>query len=383
MRAYLDHSATTPMAPEALAAMRPHLEARFGNASSPHAWGREARAALEEARGVLARAVGARDPQTLVFVSGGTEADNLAVKGAARAGRGRHLVVSAIEHHAVLEAAAVLEAEGFAVARVRPEADGRLDPAAVEAHLRPETVLVALMLANNETGVLQPVAEVAARCRARGVPVHADCVQALGKVPVDVGALGVDLAAFSAHKVYGPKGIGALYVRPGTPMEALLHGGFQERSRRAGTENVAGAVGFARAAEAAVAALADDAPRMAALRDRLEQAILGAVPGVWVNAPPAPRAPHITNLAFEGVPAEALLIALDLEGVAASAGAACSSGSLEPSHVLQAMGLSPERCAASVRFSLGRGTTAAEIEYAITTVARCTERLREALPAPV
>jgi cysteine desulfurase len=363
--------------------MRPHLEEQFGNPSSPHAWGREARAALEEARAALARAVGARDPQTLVFLSGGTEADNLAIKGAARAAarRGRHLVVSAIEHHAVLEAVASLETEGFAATRVRPGADGRVNTDAMLAALRPETALLALMLVNNETGVLQPVAEVAARCRERGIAVHADCVQALGKVPVDVEALGVDLAAFSAHKVHGPKGVGALYVRRGTPMEALLHGGFQERSRRAGTENVAGAVGFARAVETCAAALAEEADRVAALRQRLERGILAAVPGVQVNAASAPRAPHITNLAFEGLPAEALLIALDLEGVAASAGAACSSGSLELSHVLQAMNLPPERCAASVRFSLGRSTTAAEIEYAIAAVARCAGRLREALPA--
>jgi len=385
MRAYLDHSATTPLAPEAAAVMRPYLEDRFGNASSLHAWGREARAALEGARATLARAVGATDPQALIFVSGGTEADNLAVKGAARAGarRGRHLVVSAIEHHAVLEAAAALEADGFAVTRVPPNADGCVEPDAIEAALRAETILVAVMLVNNETGATQPLAEIAARCRARGVLVHGDCVQALGNTPVDVEALGVDLAAFSGHKAYGPKGIGALYVRPGTPMAALAHGGFQERSRRAGTENVAGAVGFARAAQVAVAALAEDAPRLTRLRDRLEAGILAAVPGVRVNAAAAPRAPHIANLAFDGVAGESLLIALDLDGVAASAGAACSSGSLEPSHVLQAMGLTPDRCASSVRFSPGRGTAAAEIEYTIGAVARAVERLRGAVPAGV
>jgi len=385
MRAYLDYSATTPLAPEALAAMRPYLEGRFGNASSLHAWGREARAGLEGARADLARAVGARDPQGLVFLSGGTEADNLAVKGAARHGtaRGRHVVVSAIEHHAVLEAAAVLEAEGFSVTRVPPGGDGRMDPDAVEAALRPDTILAAVMLVNNETGAIQPLAEIAARCRARGVLVHADCVQALGKIPVDVEALGVDLAAFSAHKVYGPKGIGALYARPGTPMTALVHGGFQERSRRAGTEDVAGAVGFARAARLAVDALPQDGPRLAGLRDRLEAGLLAAAPGVRVNAAGAPRAPHIANLAFDGAAAESLLIALDLEGVAASAGAACSSGSLEPSHVLLAMGLAPERCASSLRFSLGRGTTADEIEYTIGVVARALERLRGAVPAGV
>jgi len=385
MRAYLDYSATTPLAPEALAAMRPYLEGRFGNASSLHAWGREARAGLEGARADLARAVGARDPQGLVFLSGGTEADNLAVKGAARHGtaRGRHVVVSAIEHHAVLEAAAVLEAEGFSVTRVPPGGDGRVGPDAFEAALRPGTVLAAVMLVNNETGAIQPLAEIAARCRARGVLVHADCVQALGKIPVDVEALGVDLAAFSAHKVYGPKGIGALYARPGTPMTALVHGGFQERSRRAGTEDVAGAVGFARAARLAVDALPQDGPRLAGLRDRLEAGLLAAAPGVRVNAGGAPRAPHIANLAFDGAAAESLLIALDLEGVAASAGAACSSGSLEPSHVLLAMGLAPERCASSLRFSLGRGTTADEIEYTIGVVARALERLRGAVPAGV
>ena len=383
MRVYLDHSATTPLAPEALEAMRPHLETRFGNASSLHAWGREARAALEDARAAMARAVGAPDPQALVFVSGGTEADNLAVKGAARARarRGGHLVVSAIEHHAVLEAAAALEAEGFAVTQVPPDDRGRVDPDAIEAALRAETILAAVMLVNNETGAVQPLQEIAARCRARGVLVHGDCVQALGKIPVDVGALGVDLAAFSGHKVYGPKGIGALYVRPGTPMEALMHGGFQERSRRGGTEHVAGAVGFARAVQVTLDALAEDAPRLTRLRECLEAGILAAVPGVRVNAGAAPRAPHITNLAFEGVTAESLLIALDLEGVAASAGAACSSGSLEPSHVLRAMGLGPERCASSVRFSLGRGTTTAEVDCTVGAVTRAVERLRAVVPA--
>lgn len=383
MRVYLDHSATTPLAPEALEAMRPHLGARFGNPSSLHAWGREARAALEGARAALARALGSGDPQNLVFLGSGTEADNLAVKGAARAGitRGRHLVVSAIEHHAVLEAARALEGEGFAVTRVPPGADGCVDPEAIESALRPDTILAAVMLVNNETGALQPLAQIAARCRDRGVLVHADCVQAVGTVPVEVEALGLDLAAFSAHKTYGPRGIGALYVRPGTPLAPLLHGGPQERARRAGTEDVAGAVGFARAVQVAVEGLAEEVPRMARLRDRLEAGLRTAVPGVRVNAGRAPRAPHIANVAFADVLAESLLVALDLEGIAASAGAACSAGALEPSHVLQAMGVSAARCASSVRFSLGRSTTAGEIDHTIAAVTRAVERLRELAPA--
>ncbi len=378
MRAYLDHNATTPLHPEVLAAMSPYLMEGFGNPSSVHAWGREARQALERARAALARAVGATDAQSIVFTSGGTEADNLALFGvmAAQTHRGGHLIVSAVEHHAVLAAAEQLARLGCAVTRLPVDSQGLLDPEEARRALRPETALVSLMHSNNETGVLLPVREVGKICREAGVLFHTDAVQSFGKLPLDVEDLGVDLLSLSGHKIQGPKGIGALYIRRGTKMRALLYGGSQERSRRAGTENVASAVGLARAVELATRDLEGTARRLAPLRDRLEEGLLARLPGVAVNGHPTARLCQTSNLAFAGVEAESLILALDLQGIGVSSGAACSSGSLEPSHVLLAMGLSRERVEGSIRCSLGRQTTAAEIDTVLRILPPIVERMR-------
>jgi cysteine desulfurase len=378
MKVYLDHNATTPMRSEALEAMAPYLTHRFGNANSIHAWGREAKEALERAREVVASAVGAREKECIVFVSGGTEADNLALKGAAWAAgaRGRHIVTSAVEHHAVLTTCRSLEEQGFDVTYVPVDRDGLLAPEAVEAALRPDTVLISLMHANNETGVIFPIAEIGQVARERGITFHTDAVQTFGRLPIDVESLGVDLLSLSGHKIYGPKGIGALYVRRGTRMVPRVHGGQQERGRRAGTENVAAAVGLARAAELALASMASEARRLGGLRDRLEAGILGRVEAARRNGSPEQRVPNTTNISFRGAEEQSLIIALDLEGIAVAAGAACSSGSLEPSHVLRAMGRDPEADGGAIRFSLGAGTTDAEIDLVLDVLPGLVERVR-------
>jgi len=378
MRVYLDHNATTPLHPEVLAAMLPYLTDRFGNASSLHAWGQEARSALERARTTIARALGSGDKDAVVFTAGGTEGDNLALLGAAAAAqsRGRHLIVSAVEHHAVLHTAAHLARRGYEVTHLPVDAQGLLDPDELRRAIRPDTILVSLMHGNNETGVLLPIAEAGRICRERDVPLHTDAVQSFGKLPVNVDALGVSLLSLSAHKLGGPKGVGALFIRRGTKMQPLLHGGAQERSRRAGTENVAGAVGFARATELMLQDQEGAAKRLCDLRDRLECGLMAALSGVERNGHPTERLPQTTNLAFAGVEAESLILALDLEGIGASSGAACSSGSLEPSHVLSAMGLPRERIAGSVRFSLGRTTTPEEIASVLEVVPPIVERMR-------
>lgn len=372
---YLDHNATTPLDPDVLQAMLPALRDWHGNPSSLHAFGQQARAALDDARGSVAGLVGAQ-PSDVVFTGSGTEADNLAVAGllrAAPAGRDT-LVCSAIEHHAILHSARALAAEGVPVRMVRALPDGRVDLTALAGGLDQRTALVAVMLANNETGVLQPLAEVVSLARACGARVHCDAVQGAGRVPLDFPALGVDTLALSAHKLYGPKGVGALIVRRGTPMKALLHGGAQERNRRAGTENVAGIVGFGRAADLAGERLASDMPRIAALRDELERRLL-AIPDSEVNGT-APRVANTTNLSFAGIDAESLLMALDLAGLAVSTGAACAAGAIEPSHVLRGMGLPMPRVQASLRFSLGRGTTENEVARAADLVSDAVARQR-------
>ena len=360
-RIYLDHAATTPARPEVVEAMVPLLEGC--NPSSLHAEGRTARAAVDDARETVARVLGAT-PREIVFTGGGSEADVLAVVGAARAARerGRHVVTTAVEHHAVLHAADVLERDGWRVTRLPVDARGLVDPGAFAAALTPETTLAAVILANNEIGVIQPVAQLAEIARSRGVLFHTDAVQAAGWLPLDVNALGVDLLALSGHKFHGPKGAGVLYVRRGTPLEPLIVGGGQEHGLRAGTENVAGIAGFATALKLAEAERAETAPRVAALRDRLEAGILAAIPDAVVNGAGAPRLPGILSVAFAGAPSDALLIRLDLEGIAASAGSACAAGSLEPSHVTAALGLGERYRLGVVRFSLGRRTTAAEID---------------------
>src|SRR5574337_462322 len=379
MRVYLDHNATTPLDPAVLAAMAPFLAEGFGNPSSLHAWGREARQALEVARATVARALGTADKDTTVFTSGGTEADNLALTGVAAVHeqRGRHLIVSAVEHHAVLHTAAHLSRQGFAVTHHPVYWQGLLDPDDVRRAIRSDTILVSLMHGNNETGVLFPIASVGRICRERGVIFHTDAVQSFGKLPLDAEALCADLLSLSAHKIHGPKGIGALFIRRGTRLQPLLHGGTQERSRRAGTENVAAAVGLARATELSLHNQEDAAARMRDLRDRLECGVMAALSGVLRNGHPTERLPHTANLAFEGVEAESLILALDLSGVGVSSGAACSSGSLEPSHVLAAMGLPRGRVVSSVRFSLSRTTTREEIDRVLQVLPPVVERMRQ------
>jgi cysteine desulfurase len=375
-RVYLDHNATTPLDAGALEAMLPLLRESFGNPSSLHWFGQRARAAVEEARSQVAALVGASSPE-IVFTASGSESDNMALRGAlAKAGGARRkLVTTAIEHHAVLNTAKALRDEGHPVEFARVGEDGRLDLDDLRAKVDDSTLAVSVMLANNETGVIQPVAEVTRLARERGALVHCDAVQAGGKTAVDVRALDVDLLTLSAHKLYGPKGTGCLYVRRGTKMAPLVRGGAQERNRRAGTENVAGIVGFGAAAARAREALAADEPRIGALRDRLE-ALLLQVPGARRNGA-EPRVASTTNVSFEGIDAEALLIALDLEGVAASTGAACAAGGIEPSHVLKAMGFSPARVQSSLRLSLGRGTTEAEVDYAAGVITSAVARQRK------
>jgi cysteine desulfurase len=374
-RIYLDHNATTPLDPRVLEAMLPALRDTFGNASSVHHFGQRARAAVDEARAQVAALLGAA-PQEVVFTASGTESDNMALRGvmALAPATRRKLLCTTIEHHAVLHTARALGREGFAAERVRVDSEGRVDLEDLAARLDGATALVSVMLANNETGVLQPIEEVVRLARACGALVHCDAVQATGKVPVDFRVLDVDLLTVSAHKFYGPKGIGALLVRRGTRMAPLVQGGSQERNRRAGTENVPGIVGMGAAAAIAREVLAEESARLTALRDRLEARLL-AVPGAERNGS-GPRVPNTTNLSFAGVEAESLLMALDLAGVAVSTGAACAAGAVEPSHVLRAMGLPPERVQASLRLSAGRFTTASEIDRAGDRIATAVEAQR-------
>ena len=372
-RIYLDHNATTPLHPRVLEAMLPVLRDGFGNPSSLHWFGQQARAAVDEARGQVAALIGGA-PGEIVFTASGTEADNMALRGAAAVAREprRRVLYAGFEHHAVVNAARGLAEEGFPVQAVRVGSDGRVDLGALEAGLSDQTAIVSVMLANNETGMIQPVEEVVRLAQARGALVHCDGVQAAGKIPIDVGRLGIDTLALSAHKIYGPKGVGALWIKRGTRLKALVRGGSQERDRRAGTENVAGIVGFGAAATLARGDLASEAPRLAGLRDRLEERLL-AIPGAERNGD-GPRVPNTSNVSFQGIEAESLLMALDLMGIAVSTGAACAAGAVEPSHVLRAMGLPPERVQGSVRFSLGRGTTEEHVERAAKAVAEAVER---------
>ena len=378
---YLDHAATTPLDPGVLEAMLPFLRGQFGNASSVHGFGQRARGAIDEARAQVAALIGARDSE-IVFTSGGTEADNLAIVGVLAAGAeaGRNnLVVSAIEHHAVLNSLKAIDHARHKVTTVAARKSGRVEPGAVAEAVDRETVLASVMLVNNETGVIQEIPEVVRLVKARGALVHTDAVQGLGRFPLDVRRLDVDLMTVSAHKIYGPKGAGALYVRSGTRMTALIRGGSQERNRRAGTENVAAIVGFGKAAELAGERMAEDSTRIAILRDRLEAALIGTGDGtVTRNGSATDRIASTSNLSFAGVSGEDLLVALDLAGVAVSTGAACAAGSPEPSHVLKAMGLSRERVNTSLRFSLGRGTTIEEIDRTVAVVKAAVSRLLRA-----
>ena len=380
-RVYLDHNATTPVDPEVLQAMLPYFADEFGNASSIHSFGQQTRAAVERARESVAALMGAR-PAEIVFTSGGTESDNVAVFGVVAAARGerKHVITTTVEHHAVLNACQALEQRGVEVTYVPVGCDGRVAPDDMRRSIRPETVLITVMHANNELGTLQPIEEIGRIAAQADVYFHSDAVQSAGKVPIDVNRLGADLLSISGHKLYGPKGVGALYVRKGTRLEPLFYGGHHERDRRPGTENVAGIVGLGRAAELARERMAEEAARLAALRDRLEQGLLEQVPHARVNGSRAFRTPNTTNITFPFVEGGALVIALDLKGVACSTGAACSSGAIEPSHVLTAIGLPPEEARASLRFSLGHRNAEEDVEFALAVVPGVVKHLRELSP---
>ncbi|MBK8596451.1 MAG: cysteine desulfurase [Holophagales bacterium] len=374
---YLDHNATTPLRPEALEAMLPWLGERWGNPSSPHRFGHDARVAVEGARERIAACVGCR-PSEIVFCGTGTESDNLALRGSAHALRpkGRHLVTTAIEHHAVLHTCRALEAEGFRVTYLPVSAGGVVDLDALEASLGPETILVSVMHANNDTGVVQPVEEIAALTRERGVRLHVDAVQTAGKLARRPGDLGADLVTFSAHKLYGPKGVGALYVREGTPLTPVTTGGGHERGFRAGTENVAGIVGFAEAAARTFDGLEAESRRVSGLRDRLERQLLETVPRVSVNGAGSTRVPNTSSLSFQGIDGESIVLGLDLRGICASTGSACSTGEPEPSHVLLAMGLSRREAQGSIRLSLGRATRDEDVDVTVAALAETVQQLR-------
>jgi len=377
-RVYLDNNATTPVLPEVLAAMHPYFGEHFGNASSIHHHGQDTRAAVERARDSVATLLACR-PAEVVFTSGGTEADNLAIFGLVQSGD--HLITSAIEHHAVLNSCKHLEEKGIELTYLPVDGRGLVDPDDLRRALRSNTKLVTIMMANNETGVLQPVTEFGKICTDADVYFHTDAVQAASKVPIRVKDIGCDLLSISGHKLHAPQGVGALYVRKGTTLEPLLFGGRHERSRRAGTENVPGIVGLGKAAELAVTAFAngDDRERTA-LRDRLETTILESVESAGVNGEGAPRVPNTSNIYFDYIEGEAMVITFDLKGLAVSTGAACSSGAIEPSHVLTAMGLPGDRARASIRFSLGKQNTDEDVDFAIQLVPKMVARLRELSP---
>jgi len=381
---YLDHAATTPVDEQVVAAMLPYFTEFYGNPSSIHRAGRAALEALDDARETLASVFGASRKE-IIFTGGGSEADNLAIKGVAlaqrQAGKGAHIITSAIEHHAVLHAVEYLEALGFEITVLPVDTGGLVRPADLQAALRPDTVLATIMYANNEIGTIQPLAELGAICRAQGVPLHTDAVQATGSLALKVDALNVDLLTLAAHKFYGPKGVGALYVRRGTPLLPQINGGGQERRRRAGTENVAGIVGMATALRLAEEHRASYANHCAALRDRLIAGVLERIPYTSLNGHPTQRLPNNANIAFEYVEGESVLLVLDQHGIAASSGSACTSGSLEASHVLTALGLPYERAIGSVRFSVGKSTTAADIDYLLDVLPALIERLRSVSPA--
>jgi cysteine desulfurase len=374
---YFDHNATTPVAPEVLETVVSCLGQVYGNASSIHHFGQGAKQRLEAARRQLAALIHC-SPNDIVFTSGGTEADNMAVLGVAHAATRRpaHVITSSMEHPAVLAPCKQLEAAGIAVTRLGVGSSGMVSPDDVQRALRPETVLVSIMHANNELGTIQPIAEIARITRTAGVPLHVDGVQALGKIQVDVDALGVDLYSMSGHKLYAPKGVGALYVRKSTRIAPVTFGGHHERDRRPGTENVPGIAAFGAAADLAARSLVTDAERIGCLRDRLESAILESIPGTGVNGSRWNRTPNTSNLYFEGIDGEALVIALDLRGFAVSTGAACSSGAIAPSHVLTAMGLSADRARASMRFSLGRSNDAAQVDALVEALQASVTHLR-------
>jgi len=392
-RIYLDHNATTAVEPEVLAAMLPYFSGEFGNASSIHTFGQRARAAAETAREQVAALLNAR-PQEIIFTSGGTESDNHAIFGvslpssasstsssiSSTSSSSPHIITSTIEHEAVLNTCQSLQKQGVAVTYLPVNRDGLIDPQQLQSAIRPETVLITVMHANNELGTVQPLVEIGEIAAEADVYLHTDAVQSAGKIPVDVKDLKLDLLSLSGHKFYAPKGVGALFIKGGTRLRQLLYGGHHQRGFRPGTENVAGIVGLGKAAEMARLSLAEDAARISTLRDRLENGLLARVADARANAAGAPRTPNTANITFPGIEGEALIIALDLKGLACSTGAACSSGAIEPSHVLTAIGLSPAEARASIRFSMGRHTTSDEIDAALEIVPAAVAQLRQLSP---
>jgi cysteine desulfurase len=380
-RVYLDHNATTPVDPEVLAVMLPYFGEEYGNASSIHSFGQRARGAVEEARESVAALLGAL-PAEIMFSSGGTESNNHAIFGVVGAATGdrKHVITSAVEHNAVLDPCLELERRGVEVTFLPVDREGIVNPEDVRRAIRPETVLITIMLANNELGTIEPIEEIGKIAAEHSVVFHTDAVQAAGKIPIDVKKLGVHLLSISGHKLYGPKGSGALYIRKGTRLESLLYGGHSERDRRPGTEDVTGIAGLGKAADLALSRMAEETRRISALRDRLEQGLIDRIPFARVNGSRAHRTPNTTNLTLPFVEGEAMVIALDLKGIACSTGAACSAGSVEPSHVLTAIGLAPEDARATLRLSLGHRTTDEEIDFALETIPPVIDRLRQMSP---
>jgi len=380
-RVYLDYAATTPCDKEVVKAMAPYFSVRFGNPSSIHSFGQEAARAVEEARERLAGFLSA-SPQEIVFTSGGTEANNFAIQGVAYAlkDKGNHIVTSAIEHHAVLETLGVLQKRGFSVTRVGVDGSGLVDPQQIKEAITDKTILVSVMHANNEIGTIEPIREIADICRQKGVYLHTDAVQTVGHIPTDVDELGVDLLSLSAHKFYGPKGVGALYIRRGTRIERFLHGGDQERGRRASTHNTPGIVGLGKAIELCRQGMEKEGSFQAALRDRLVKELQARIRDTRLNGHPLNRLPNNVNLSIKYIEGESMLLNLDMAGIAASTGSACTSTSLEPSHVLLATGLAPEDAHGSLRFSLGRWTTAEDIDFVIERLPGIVKKLRAMSP---
>jgi len=374
---YMDHSATTPVASEVLAAMLPYFSDKFGNASSLHGFGREAKEALEESRDKVARLLNA-DPEEIVFTSGGTESDNIALRGTAYKNRdsGRNIITSQIEHPAILETCRSLKQEGFSVTYLPVNREGLVELSELERAIRPDTILISIMHANNEIGTIQPLKEIGSLAEEKDIYLHTDAVQTVGKIPVDVEAMGVDLLSLSAHKLYGPKGVGALYIRRGTKIQSLATGGGHEMGLRSGTENVPGIVGLARAADLAREEMAAEGQRLTKLRDRLAGLVLERVKEAWINGSMEKRLPGSLNFGFSYVEGESLLLYLDSKGVAVSTGSACSSHKLEPSHVLLALGLKPEECHGSLRITMGRPNSQEDVDYVADCIAEAVERFR-------
>ncbi len=381
-RVYLDHNASTQVHPEVVAAMLPYFGERFGNPSSVHSFGREAREGVEIAREQITNFLRVSKDE-VVFTSGGTESDNLAIKGVAGARGAGHIITSPIEHHAVLRTCQVLETQGFAVTYLPVDGDGLVNPDDVRRAIRPDTILITIMHANSEVGTIQPVDAIGAVARERGIPFHVDGVQTFGKVPIDLDGFGIDLLSFSSHKIYGPKGVAGLYIRKGTKMVSVQHGGEHERRRRAGTENVPGIVGFGKAAELRAREMEAEATRLTALRNRLWDGISARVADVRLNGHPTRRLPGTLNLCFRHVESESIVLGLDLKGVAVSAGSACTSGNVEPSYVLVAMGVPLDWAMGSVRATLGRLNTDADIDYVLEVLPPLVGRIRSLSPATV